>query len=62
MDGYRYVWQAGDTLVHVASRFLRDAGYADIYAYIDDIYAANPAVFDYVALASGTVLTLPWKA
>jgi len=62
MDGYRYVWQAGDTLVHVASRFLLDAGYADIYAYMDDIYAANPAVFDFFALAPGTPLALPWKA
>jgi phage tail protein X len=56
----QYVWAAGDTLAHVASRYMIDASYSDIYSYINDVYALNPSIYDWFALPAGTVVLLPF--
>lgn len=57
----RIVWRADDQILLVAARYMVEAGYTSVSAFIDDIYAANPAITDPQAIPVGTFVTIPYQ-
>lgn len=58
----RYIWQPTDSLWWICGRYLEPSGFADVPTFRDAVvnHPANAMISDWLSLAQGTVIWLPF--
>jgi len=55
-----YYWQATDSDVSVAGRYLLLSGYASLSAFLDALRQQNPTIYDWGAIPVNTPISIPY--
>ncbi len=59
---HRYLWQDYDNLWSVCGRYLADSGWSDTPTFYYQVVLANPLIWDWCGVVTGTRIVLPFAS